>query len=62
MCGVPRPFFPEGDDLTDEVVDTAYWLAHVYHQSPDVFLACTIDELAEHVERTTRVLKIVNGR
>lgn len=38
----------------------AYWLAHTYHVSPDVFLDKTPAENSMHVEETSRMLKLVN--
>ncbi len=35
----------------------AYWLAEIYHQHPDSFLALTPDEIAGHIDGTVRMLK-----
>lgn len=58
-----RSFFHQDglvdDDENYDPVILAYWLAEIYHQSPDTFLALTVPEIMAHVANTHRLHRAV---
>lgn len=45
------------DQVVEDLIDSAYWLAHTYHVSPDVMLDMGVDEIVEHADRTAKMLR-----
>ena len=65
MCLQVAGFFSPGPgglvgDEENLILD-CYWLAHWYHQSPDVFLSMTFADVRLHMQRTAQMTRLMRA-